>query len=365
MTTALQTRFGHEENLSRYLLESGQFAQLLSRAGFRLAGNGELEVPVAYGHEGKSGRLDIHQPTTAGVVIGEMQYGTSDSNHRNRFSGYVKSVANAAAVVWVAERFRDKDLADVATSKVPVLCVQAKEAADGEIRLVVLGGAKFSVQSLEKRAARINNDAWGWVMNANVRQMMEEELDQLVRMVDADTDIAQLMASCTPARVVDDLLTCGTYSFARAWAGTRAASEKRALLISSCLDASLIRGYLMGVAVEVVQQACISAAKSQQVWIEERAAWQAMSEAARDRQLKRREAYEFEREQQESIAALEALKQQALDVYCEWLNDQATDGKVTSFYKIAFEACRANGFQWLAGLPCVSNFLPEAAWHLA
>ena len=47
MATTLQARFGHEENFSRHLLESGQFAQLLGRAGFKLAGEGELEVPGA------------------------------------------------------------------------------------------------------------------------------------------------------------------------------------------------------------------------------------------------------------------------------------------------------------------------------
>jgi hypothetical protein len=161
--TTLKAKFGHEENFSRYLLESGQFESLLSRAGFRLAGEGELEVPVRYGHEGREGRLDIHQPTTAGVVIGEMQYGTSDSNHRNRFGGYIKSVANAAAVVWVAERFRDKDLAAVAASKVPILCVEAKQSASNNIVLTVIGGARLSAQSLARREAKACSDAWGWI----------------------------------------------------------------------------------------------------------------------------------------------------------------------------------------------------------
>jgi hypothetical protein len=163
MPTTLQTRFGHEENFSRYLLESGQFAQLLQRAGFAVAGEGVLELPVAKGHEGREGRLDIYQPTTAGVVIGEMQYGTSDSNHRNRFDGYAKSVANPAAIVWVAEEFRAKDIEAVASGKVPVLCVKAKEAATGEIRLTVIGGARLSAQSLACREAKACADAWGWV----------------------------------------------------------------------------------------------------------------------------------------------------------------------------------------------------------
>lgn len=364
MPTALQARFGHEENFSRYLLESGQFESLLKRAGFRVAGEGELEVPVRYGHEGREGRLDIYQPTTAGIVIGEMQYGTSDSNHRNRFAGYAKSVAGPAAIVWVAERFRDKDLAVVAASKVPVLCVEVKESVNGEIRLMVLGGAKFSVQSLEKRAAKINDDAWKWVMGSNVKKLMEEELDQLVRVVDAGTDVDQLFAGVTAEQVAEDLLTNATYCFARAWAGTSVASQKRAQLIGSCLDASLIRGYLAGIAADVIRQAQVSAVSRQQTCIKERAASEAMSAAAKDRQLKRREKYETEKEQQESIPALETIKQCALDAYCEWLEDPAAATKVASLYKKAFDACRANGFQWLTGLPCVDRFLPEAAWYM-
>jgi hypothetical protein len=363
--TTLKAKFGHEENFSRYLLESGQFESLLSRAGFRLAGEGELEVPVRYGHEGREGRLDIHQPTTAGVVIGEMQYGTSDSNHRNRFGGYIKSVANAAAVVWVAERFRDKDLAAVAASKVPVLCVEARETVNGEVRLVVLGGAKFSVQSLEKRAAKINDDAWNWVMNANVRQLMEQELDGFIRVVDAKTDIARLMASCTPEKVVDDLLTGATYSFDRAWAGTRPASQKRALLISSCLDASLIRGYLMGVAVEVVKQACVYAAKNQQVLIQQALDWKGEQQKRKAEQQKREEAYQTEKQQQAAIAELEVVKQKALDAYSKWLNGLTPEANVKSFYDTAFKACKSHGFEWLTGLPCVGRLLPEAAWYMA
>lgn len=180
MATTLQARFGHEENFSRHLLESGQFGQLLSRAGLKLAGEGALEVPVQHGHKGHNGRLDIHQPTTAGVVIGEMQYGTSDSNHRNRFEGYAKNFANPVAIVWIAERFRDKDLAAVALSKVPVVCVQAKLSAAGGIKLAIVGGARLSVLSLEKRVAKANARAEALLEDAPVLAAVESYIDEMI-----------------------------------------------------------------------------------------------------------------------------------------------------------------------------------------
>lgn len=176
--TKLSQRFGHEENLSRYLLQSGQFEALLARAGFKIAGKGSLELPVKHGHKGHQGRLDIHQPTTAGVVIGEMQYGVSDSNHRNRFEGYVKSVSNAAAVVWVAEEFRTKDLDAVVNSKTPILCVKAALNAAGELILKVIGGARLSAQSLTKRTERLTKQAWKWI---DAVDWSEAWLDEMVR----------------------------------------------------------------------------------------------------------------------------------------------------------------------------------------
>ena len=180
MATALQVRFGHEENFSRHLLESGQFEQLLNRAGLKVAGEGALEVPVRYGHEGRNGRLDIHQPTTAGVVIGEMQYGTSDSNHRNRFEGYAKSFASPVAIVWVAEGFREKDLVAVASNKVPVVCVQAKASAAGEVKLTIVGGARLSVLSLDKRVARADARAEALLQDAPVLEAIKDYIDEII-----------------------------------------------------------------------------------------------------------------------------------------------------------------------------------------
>lgn len=232
--TVLSQRFGHEENFSRYLLESGQFEALLRRAGFRVAGVGDLELPVRYGHQGCEGRLDIHQPTTAGVVIGEMQYGVSDSNHRNRFAGYAKSVSNPAAIFWVAEGFRAKDLEAVSASKVPVVCVQAK-LIDGEVRLNAVGGARLSAQSASKRTAQLVKRAWQWVRLADIEGMIDAWLqDKIVREVNADTDAKAFAEAVSTEQLTQELLEGKGYYFRKAWAGTEPASKKRALAINTC-----------------------------------------------------------------------------------------------------------------------------------
>lgn len=185
MIATLQAKFGHEENLSRHLLENGALARFLKRAGFKAAGSGQLELRVAHGAPGCEGRLDIHQPTTAGTVIVEVQYGTSDTNHRKRFPGYAKSVSNAAAIIWIAESFRGKDLELVAKSRVPVVCVKAKLATNGEVKLAAIGGARLSAQSIEQREQRATRQAWKWVKAVDWE---EKWMDELVRWRCGDID---------------------------------------------------------------------------------------------------------------------------------------------------------------------------------
>jgi hypothetical protein len=252
MATSLQVRFGHEENFSRHLLESGQFEELLNRVGLRVTGEGALEVPVRHGHEGRSGRLDIHQPTTAGVVIGEIQYGTSDSNHCNRFAGYAKSFASPVAIVWVAEGFREKDLIAVASSKVPVICVQVKASAAGELKLTVLGGARLSVLSLDKRVARANARAEALLQGAPILAAIKDYIDEIVdsqKCCDFDIDSPDCWQwSMTTEQVVSHVLETSSPALKPLLAKTWSAHYKRLWEVEAS-------GYFVGWKKAIVEQA--------------------------------------------------------------------------------------------------------------
>lgn len=351
MQAALKARFGHEENFSRYLLESGQFAQLLARAGFTLAGEGALEVSVAKGHEGHEGRLDIYQPTTAGVVIGEMQYGTSDSNHRNRFEGYAKSVASPAAIVWVAERFREKDLDAVAQSKVPVVCVQAKETACNNIVLTAVGGARLSAQSLEKRVAKANEQAWQWVKAVNWTEAARDEFnyghgwgaESLERLL-LRTDEQWLRA------LLEDYAVLGK---------TRPSAARRCKQVRSCSYWPEIKAYILPLvaAARAECEAMAVACKEE----EAKSELQYMAELQTKKQAAEELEAEWEQEKadQAEDPSLEEIKQCALDVYCEYMDDSSLHSAVREMYLFAEAACVAAGYKWLTGLPFVCTFIPE------
>ena len=115
-------------------------------------GSPELEVRVAEGHEGCMGRLDILQATNAGNVIFETQYGTSDSQHRERFDGYANSVKAPLAIVWAAESFRAKDIKAVQFNTIPVLCVEIR--GEKHASLHPLHAIKTALGSLEERIKR-------------------------------------------------------------------------------------------------------------------------------------------------------------------------------------------------------------------
>lgn len=357
MAATIKTRFGHEENFSRYLLESGQFAQLLQRAGFTVAGEGVLELPVAKGHEGCEGRLDIYQPTTAGVVIGEMQYGTSDSNHRNRFEGYAKSVANPAAIVWVAERFRDKDLLAVVGSKVPVLCVTVKLSAANNIVLTAIGGARLSAQSLKKRVAKANAKAESLLKN-------DEIITATVKWVDDAIETAAYMGNDwrfpkTTEDLISKVLEETTYLFAK----TVPAHFRR---LDEVRSSSFFLEWKKSFAAQIEpiwagiqERATERRLQVEQERAEERRRWNAEIERRRTERDNAEAAWNAEKDQQFAIPELEAIKQAALDAYCDYMNDPSLFAAVRELYLAAEKACIAAGFRWLTGLPLVCTFIPE------
>ena len=90
-----------------------------------------FETRVDRGHDGREGRIDIIQPTTAGVVIVEVQYGTSDSSHARRLQNYASNFRRPAFVIWIAEEFRKEHIAIFEQAKTPVLCAKVIETEDG------------------------------------------------------------------------------------------------------------------------------------------------------------------------------------------------------------------------------------------
>ena len=311
-----------------------------------------MELPVAKGHKNHGGRLDIYQPTTAGAVIGEMQYGVSDSNHRNRFDGYAKSVANPAAIVWVAESFRDKDIKAVAASKVPVVCVKAALTSDGEVRLVAIGGARLSAQSLEKRVASANKQAWEWVKAVD----WMEELGAFPSFVDTEEDRLAY-------RSISDFDWIEETICPRLFAGTEPAGKKREDIIRSCSASNELFDYINSF-MPLVREHFES-------WTTERIKDRAEKEAryiARQQRLevarsKEEEKKRQERESQQKDAVLESIKQEALDAYCDWLGNESKSNLLATghAYNKALEACQKRGYDHLLGLPCVDRFLAVVA----
>ncbi|QNI48857.1 hypothetical protein [Synechococcus sp. A15-60] len=117
--------YGHEENLSRVIAEQGYLCSLLRKLDIEITDKAALELPVAKGHDNKSGRLDIYQPTSIGDVVVEVQYGNADYHHANRLQNYASNFSSTALVVWIAENFDFDRLNQFKRAKTPVYCVKA------------------------------------------------------------------------------------------------------------------------------------------------------------------------------------------------------------------------------------------------
>lgn len=373
LMTILSQKFGHEENFSRYLLESGQFEALLCRAGFNVAGKGDLELPVRYGHKGCEGRLDIHQPTTAGVVIGEMQYGVSDSNHRNRFAGYAKSVSNPAAIFWVAEGFRAKDLEAVSASKVPVICVQAKLVA-GEVRLTAIGGARLSAQSLDRRVKKQNEEASKYLAEGcgggyPGQPAIDVLADCFKEIAQSAVEYPDSWAALTPvADLVKSEIARGSLRFGK----TEPSNRKRSELV---LNSDYFRVWLDDNA-EALECAWQNALVNAQARLDEQAAknaeYEMLCEKRKQQEAVRRDQAEralanFRKaaKAQNDVPEIYEIKLQAENAYCEWYAKRVDYSEVQKLYVLADEACVAHGWKEVSGLPLPGNFLPEKFVGLA
>jgi hypothetical protein len=142
--------YGHEENLSKAIAESGSFEELLNACGVVPTEKAVYEKRVDLGHDDRQGRIDIIQPTTAGVVIVEVQYGTSDSSHARRLQNYATNFRKPAFVIWVAEKFRKEHIALFEQAKTPVLCAKVT-CNEGVLTLSRASPIFWTKQSQEKR----------------------------------------------------------------------------------------------------------------------------------------------------------------------------------------------------------------------
>jgi len=149
--SALKERFGHEENLSKAIAGSPSFRALLNQCGVEITEKAIFETRVDLGHDGREGRIDIIQPTTSGVVIVEVQYGTSDGAHAERLQNYATNFRKPAFVIWIAESFRKDHVARFEQAKTPVLCARAK-LSDGKLTLAKASPITWTKTSQAKRA---------------------------------------------------------------------------------------------------------------------------------------------------------------------------------------------------------------------
>lgn len=148
--TSLSEIYGHEENLSKAIAESDSFEDLLNICGVVPTEKAIFETRVDLGHDDHEGRIDIIQPTTAGVVIVEVQYGTSDNSHARRLQNYATNFRKPAFVVWVAEKFRKDHVALFEQEKTPVLCATVSQS-DDLLKLKKASPIYWTKQSQAKR----------------------------------------------------------------------------------------------------------------------------------------------------------------------------------------------------------------------
>lgn len=128
--TSLSDLYGHEENLSKAIAASNSFRELLAACGVAATEKAMFETWVDRGHEGRAGRIDIIQPTSAGIVIAEVQYGTSDGSHARRLQNYAANFRNPAFIIWIAEKFREDHANLFERAKTPVLCARISQAGE-------------------------------------------------------------------------------------------------------------------------------------------------------------------------------------------------------------------------------------------
>ena len=74
--STLKNKYGHEENLSKAIANSKTLKDLLVKCGSEITEEASFEQKVEKGHQGHMGRIDIVQPTSSGIVIIEVQYGS-------------------------------------------------------------------------------------------------------------------------------------------------------------------------------------------------------------------------------------------------------------------------------------------------
>lgn len=148
--TSLSEIYGHEENLSKAIAESDSFEELLNICGVVPTEKAIFETRVDLGHDDHEGRIDIIQPTTAGIVIVEVQYGTSDNSHAKRLQNYATNFRKPAFVIWVAEKFRKDHAALFEQAKTPVLCATVSQS-DDLLKLKKASPINWTKQSQAKR----------------------------------------------------------------------------------------------------------------------------------------------------------------------------------------------------------------------
>ena len=148
--TSLSDIYGHEENLSKAIAASDAFEELLNICGVVSTDSAIFETRVEKGHEQRQGRIDIIQPTTAGIVIVEVQYGVSDNSHAKRLQNYALNFRSPAFVVWIAESFRKEHIILFEQAKTPVLCAKISQSEDG-IKLKKASPIHWTKQSQAKR----------------------------------------------------------------------------------------------------------------------------------------------------------------------------------------------------------------------
>ena len=147
---SLSEIYGHEENLSKAIASSESFEELLNTCGVVSTEKAIFETRVDRGHDDHEGRIDILQPTTGGIVIVEVQYGTSDGSHAKRLQNYATNFRKPAFIIWVAEKFRKEHTALFQQAKTPVLCAKVSQSEDG-IKVKKASPINWTKQSQAKR----------------------------------------------------------------------------------------------------------------------------------------------------------------------------------------------------------------------
>ena len=128
--TSLPELYGHEENLSKAVAASSALERLLAACGVVATDKALFETQVDLGHDDRSGRIDIIQPTTAGIVIVEVQYGNSDGSHARRLQNYASHFRYPAFAIWIAEKFRIDHTTMFELAKTPVLCAKVHHSGE-------------------------------------------------------------------------------------------------------------------------------------------------------------------------------------------------------------------------------------------